>query len=331
MSQHSARLSLLDLALAPATLRAYNKNLSSFLTHTRLTLQQLLALQPKHIDHLLAGYIQHSYDIGVPYDYASYALNGLIYRSPDLRLCLGKSRLCLRGWQRVKSSASHPPLSWELTLVLAVTMARSGYHAEAVASLLAFHCFLRVGELTRLRICDVVMPRRMGRAHSGMAVCLPLTKTGRNQWVSLLDSAVAAILQHWVSRRSRTAADTDLVFPFSPDHFRQLLRRACAVTGVGHIAYVPHSFRHGGATDAYLHGATIEQIMERGRWKAMESAKRYIQTGRVLLANQRLPQAVTDLGLLFDETLEPLTLRLMASVPLVSSRSTGARRVSFRL
>jgi len=60
-------------------------------------------------------------------------------------------------------------------------MARSGYHAEAVASLLAFHCFLRVGELTRLRICDVVMPGRMGRAHSGMAVCLPLTKTGRNQ------------------------------------------------------------------------------------------------------------------------------------------------------
>ena len=50
---------LRDAALAPATLRAYDTNVNKFLSHTRLTLSQLLQLPPDLIDQRLAEYIDH--------------------------------------------------------------------------------------------------------------------------------------------------------------------------------------------------------------------------------------------------------------------------------
>jgi integrase len=203
--------------------------------------------------------------------------------------------------------------------VLVVTLLRNGSHAEAVAMLLAFHCYLRVGELTRLRLCDFVLPGEMGRAHGRMAVCIPLAKTGRNQWVTLADAAIASVVCGWLSRRRRVSpADSTRVFPFTPDHLRQMMQRACAVTGVSATPYVPHSLRHGGATHDYLLGASIEQIMDRGRWRGMDSAKTYLQTGRVLLASQHLPASLVRLGADYDAVLAPLVLQLMDSVPLVA-------------
>ena len=65
----------------------------------------------------------------------------------SLRLHLGEARLRLRGWkkilQQLRQSRSHPPLTWELTAIFATVMAKWGRHAEAVATLVAFDCYLR--------------------------------------------------------------------------------------------------------------------------------------------------------------------------------------------
>lgn len=59
---------LQDLALAPATFRAYTKQLNDFLQHseakTRMTHLQLLTIKPLdlQLDRLLAEYIQHRYN-----------------------------------------------------------------------------------------------------------------------------------------------------------------------------------------------------------------------------------------------------------------------------
>jgi hypothetical protein len=59
--------------------------------------------------------------------------------------------------------------------------------------------------LTRLRRSDIVMPNdaRMGRAHMGMVVCLPKSKT--NQSVSLQNSVVADIRAHIASAHFASA------------------------------------------------------------------------------------------------------------------------------
>jgi len=323
----STSSTLRDAALAPATLLAYNKQLLAFLHHTRLSLSQLKRKRSSRIDRRLSSYIDYLFEHDGSYDYACQAMFGLIYRLPSLRLKLGESRLRLKGWRRLKHSRSHPPITWELCVVFAIKMAQWGYHAHAVATLLSFDCYLRVGELTRLQYSDVVWPGdpRTGSAHPTMALRLGITKTGRNQWVSLGNQQVATVLQHYL--RAFPFMTDDLIFPFSPQSFRDLLRQVSVALGVGDIPYVPHSFRHGGATCDFLRGRSITDIMFRGRWAALESATRYIQTARALLILQRIPSRLNQYGLALSPHLADTMQLLLEAVPCIGMAIAGVRRL----
>lgn len=306
---------LRDAALSDSTRRSYDLNLNKFLTHTRLTLKQLLCLTSTVIDQRLSEYIDDLFARKGSYDYACQSLFGLIYRCPRLRLKLGESRLRLRGWKRLKKSKSHPPITWELTVVFAATMTRWGRHAEAVATLVAFDCFLRVGELTRIQYHDVVMPfdPRLGSVAVGMAIRLAQAKTGNNQSVTVEMPIVQQALHAYLL--AYPFFETDCVFPFSPASFRLLIRDVADALGLHDIPYVPHSFRHGGATHHFLRGSTIEQIMFRGRWVALESARRYIQTARALLIILTIPPSLNDAGRALSPHICDLITSMMTQIP----------------
>jgi len=291
---HTTPSKLRDASLAPATLRAYTKQLDNFLKHSHCSLSRLLRRPPRQIDDLLSSYIEHLFASAGSYEYATQALHGLVHVCPGLQAHLGEARLRLRGWRRLKKSVSHPPLTWELTTLFAVQMARWGRHAEAVATLLAFDCYLRVGELTRITYADVVQPSdvRLGVPYSGMMVRLGVTKTGENQSVELQSKQVQTVLMHYLQAFPFLSAQR--IFPFTPDSFRHTLRDVATALGMGDVPYVPHSLRHGGATFDFLCGATVEQIMFRGRWASMKSAKRYVQTCRAQLIIQRIPQRIGE-------------------------------------
>lgn len=318
---------LRDAALAPSTLRSYNLNLNKFLTFTRLSLPKLIALPASIVDQRLSEYIDVMFAQRGSFDYACQALFGLIYRHPPLRLHLGEARMRLRGWKRLKQHRSHPPITYELTIVFAATMSKWGRHAEAVATLLAFDCFLRVGELTRLQYHDVVMPNdpRLGSADYRMAVRLAKAKTGLNQSVSLNNKLIESTLHSYLL--SRPFLEKDRIFPFTPSSFRTLIRQVAAALGLGDIPYVPHSFRHGGATYAHLRGATIEQIMYRGRWMSLESARRYIQTARALLIMLTIPERLNTTGAALAPHVDVMMQWLMNTVPYSGQAD---RRVWFR-
>jgi hypothetical protein len=193
-----------------------------------------------------------------------------------------------------------------------------------------------VGELTRLRFADVVHPSdpRLGAASAHVALRLAVTKTGRNQWVSVQAPDVAWLLCSYL--RSKPFAPSDLLFPFPPASFRSLLRTVASSLGVGHLGFVPHSLRHGGATADFLRGRTIEQIMFRGRWESAKSARRYIQSGPALLATSSLPQPLQDLGAVFASGLAPVMSALQARQTGREARAAQAaarrhKRVRFRL
>ena len=320
---------LRDAALSKATLLSYKNNLNKFLIHTRLTFSQLKQLSSTLIDQRLSEYIDTLFARQGSYDYASQTVFGLIFRCPHLRHQLGESRLRLRGWKRLKQHKSHPPITWELTIVFATTMAKWGRHAEAVATLLAFDCFLRVGEVTRLRYHDVVMPHdpRMGSAHTGMVVRLARAKTGLNQSVSLESVHVQRALHQYLL--AHPFLDNDLIFPFTPSSFRTLIKDVSTSLGLGSIPYVPHSFRHGGATHSHQRGATIEQIMYRGRWVALESARRYIQTARALLIMLTIPSHLNDIGRLLAPHIDVVLQHLCITIP--SSAPKRDRRIWFQV
>lgn len=336
-SSHLLASPLRSASLQPATFRAYSTQFQHFLDHIRLPLHKLLRHSTRTIDILLARYIDQLYSENGSFAYACHTVNGLIFHSPRLKHRLHESRLRLRGWDKIRISASHPPITWEITLVISLTLAKQQLTAEAVACLLAFDCFLRVGELTSLRYSDIVQPLddRLGSAHERMALRLAHTKTGRNQWVSIADPHVEQVFQLYL--RSRAWQVGDHVFPFSSSRFRRSLRQVCAQLGLAAINYVPHSFRHGGATRANLLGESIEQIMLRGRWKRLESARRYIQTGRSLLTLQQIPPQLQQIGNVLQRNLVaamrhflPRLVSLAASPSVVASKSNSkSRRVRF--
>ena len=162
-----------------------------------------------------------------------------------------------------------------------------------IGTLLAFDCFLRVGELCSLKREDVAdaSDSRLGVDFKGMALRLRKTKTGPNQWVEVESPAVMLLLRDVIAKTKPGRS----LFPVSTSTYRRLFKSACSDLKLS-TSYVPHSLRHGGATRAHLLGKSMEDILLRGRWASTKSARRYIQSGRAILLSMQTPPLVARLG-----------------------------------
>lgn len=220
----------------------------------------------------------------------------------------------LRGWARLQPGTSYPPLTWELTVMIAATMAANGYHRHAVACVLAFDCFLRVGELVNIRVADIATTadRRIGAEYRGVAIRLRTTKTGSNQWVQVHDKQVQQLLLSLRRDNGGRGGDNN-IFGFSASSFRSVFKQACACLRLS-SRYVPHSLRHGGATRWHLLGRSVDDILIRGRWASTNSARRYIQAGRALLLT-------VDVAPALIATARTLTRDLVRSLTLATALS----------
>ena len=73
------------------------------------------------------------------------------------------------------------------------------------------------------------------------------------------------------------------MFGFTATSYRLVFKSVVLSLGLGHVGYVPHSLRHGGATHLHMLRWSVDDILIRGRWVAHKSARIYIQSGRALL------------------------------------------------
>jgi integrase len=286
-----------------------------------MTLRELLAHRSRTVDRLVVEFLNHQFQRDGSYAQCAHAVFALVAAEPRLQYKLPRSRRALKGWDRARAKRSHPPLTWELTVVLAVSMARRGRHAEAAATLLAFDCYLRISEFTRLRRHDVAMPldARLGGAGGTPALRLADTKTGPNKFVSVWDAQVAEVLQSFL--RSSSARRDDLLFPFSPASYRLLMRDVCDSLGLSGLQLVPHSLRHGGATRDFMRHGDVTQVMHRGRWASTKSAARYIQQGPALLLQQHaVPAQLVHTGRTLATCLAAVLQHLRRTVPSAAPR-----------
>jgi len=226
---------------------------------------------------------------------ASATVYGILSFMPHLKARLPLSLQFLKGINRLQPVKAYPPLTWDLTCTIAIRMMLNGSYRAGIGCLIAFHCFLRVGELCGLRPADIVDARssvsRVGVASPHMVLILRHTKTGPNQEVTVTDTFLASLIRELV----RTTPPSDAVFCRTSAAFRSRFHRACGDLQLS-TRYVPHSLRHGGATRAFLEGVRMDDILLRGRWAAHKSAKHYIQSGRVLLAAAELPLSLRVLS-----------------------------------
>jgi integrase len=180
-------------------------------------------------------------------------------------------------------------------------MVQRGYIRHAIATLLAFDCFLRVGELVNLRRADVATTNdaRMGSDFNGTALRLRQTKTGPNQWVRVDNKDIEQLLLLMVDT---TEGAQSKLFPFSANQYRSVFKAVCASLGLS-SSYVPHSLRHGGATRWHLLDKSIEDILLRGRWASTKSARRYVQAGRAMLLATHVPPSLAAAASVLSQNL----------------------------
>lgn len=297
MVRHGSNF-LIQAAFAPPTVRRYTAAVRKFLEW--IYDNNYVFSSTSEADELLLEYLHDFYLGGGGKGEANNTVYGVIMLVPALRQCLHSSRLALRGWSRLHPPQSYPPLTWELTVVIGVQMVRGGRLAEGLATILGFHCYLRLGEICNLRVSDVADSgdARVGGEYRGMALRLRTTKTGPNQWVEVKDAAVIALLRQRLSGRRSGS----FVFGFSASSYRRLFKAVLSNLGLS-SAYVPHSLRHGGATRDHLLGASLEHVLMRGRWASTKSARHYIQAGRAMLLANEVPRRVAELGSLFASDL----------------------------
>ena len=80
----------------------------------------------------------------------------------------------------------------------------------------------------------------------------------------------------------------DLLVQASYYVLRARMRTALRIIGVDPTRYVWDSLRHGGATWYYLAGEALDNVAHRGRWRLLQTARRYIQMGVALVGATRL-------------------------------------------
>jgi len=176
---------------------------------------------------------------------------------------------------------------------------------------------------------------RVSVEHQGSLLRLRTTKTGDNKFVSVNEPCVIQLIRWLLSlhqnqsthgksnnkrliqsmkgRNNRSTSTTKHVimsrtssievkmdqhklFPFTTQQFRNVFKSTCASLGLSN-EYVPHSLRHGGAT-RYHHvkGWSIEDVLERGRWASVKSARRYIQSGVAKLMSMNAPKHISKIA-----------------------------------
>jgi integrase len=292
MSLHISSL-LRSSTVVPATLDDYESAVNAFLQFCSNHL--LTGTTSQEVDFYLSQYMESLYQNSIPNgkQYAANALHGIIRRCPQYKLSFPNSRQALKGFQRLVTSVSYLPITYYTCVAMAAVMTKSGLLHHAIALLLMFHCYLRIGEMEALLISDVALPEqgKFGSSNILSALRIAKAKTGKNQTVSITDSHVHILLQSIMNNR----ATTEKLFYFSASAFTRKFRKSLDTLGLSNM-FVPHSCRHGGATHDHIHGMSIEQIMLRGRWKSNASARTYIQSLPAVMLTSHIPVHIHTMG-----------------------------------
>lgn len=323
----ATRRYLLQHAVSASTSKRYGKAVDAFLLWCDDQGEDATGVE--HLDELMLEYFHHLYEDGRGKSVASSTMYGILLRLPQLKWRLHASHQCLRAWNKLVPDKSYPPLTWELAVIIAVQMTRAGYLRYGIGVLLAFDGLLRVSELCALMTNDIADDgdARVSTEHKGTLVRIRSAKTGKNQWVKIVDRSVIGLLrwllnhhhaQHIIKhtkvvtnrlshttkgrtkqsqREMKKSINDGRLFPFETYQFRRIFKATCMNLGISE-RYVPHSLRHGGAT-RYHHvkGWSIEDVLERGRWASVKSARRYIQSGVAMLMSMAAPVHINKIAI----------------------------------
>ena len=284
---------LLMASLAPRTITSYCRSYDDFVVWLYDN-GWLVRSSYSIIDKRLAMYLLDLDDHGAGRGVGTTTLSALVALYPELRDRVPVSRRTLKGYLALRPSRQYPPLSWGLTVVIAMWMSYHYGCRYGIATLLCFDGYLRVNEMVNIQVDDIAFPHDDRLLNNDRCeIRLRSTKTGVNQSTVIRNGDVVRLLAIIVRARRHDRANYLWSFTYS-QYYRAF---KSALIGLGLSSeYVCHSLRHGAASRDAAMNVAVEEIAVRGRWRSLDSLRRYLQTYRALMLSMKVPPRVADMA-----------------------------------
>eukprot|EP00438_Fugacium_kawagutii_P000873 Skav218505 [mRNA] locus=scaffold1564:7454:12902:+ [translate_table: standard] len=271
--------------VSPLTLGRYEQSLQELATFLRTPRASLLE-QPD-LEQVLNDYIQHLWEEGDTKTFASYAVAAVQFHKPALKGHLKGPWRLLSLWGKLEQPVRATPLDPEMLFAFCGVLLEWQWPELAYLSVIGFCGLLRTGEIFHLRRKHVVLPQRQSQS---AVIFLQDTKTTqRNQllWekVILQEQVAVAALRRLCANK----APDDFLTSTSVVKFRELWKLVVSHLGLSSLHYIPYSLRRGGATSNYRQGTTLDQLLEKGRWKHLQTARLYLDQGLQEYASLSIP------------------------------------------
>ena len=174
-------------------------------------------------------------------------------------------------------------MPWLVCQALAGLAVTEGRHGLAVALLVAFHCFLRIGEMFALRPGLI----SLNSGFTGI-VALPWTKIGQRRGAQELVTIESPEIGARLAAVMETMAIGDTLVGMTNGVFRQWFTAANDRLALSHLKFKPYSLRRGGASEYYRATGNLQGALMRGRWSGIAVGRIYITEGLSLLTQMRL-------------------------------------------
>ena len=266
----------------------YAEAFAAFCRFARVNLKEL-ASDVSKMDNILAAYIEFMWEDGEPKSFANYAVASVQFHIPAAKRHLPFSWKLVATWNKLELPARVTPLTPSMAMAFAGLFYEWRWVSTGHMVMVAFSCFLRTGEMFQLRRRDVVLPTKKGQAG---VLFLQDTKGGQRkhiQWEKV--TVYEQVALDCLSALCKNKQAGELLLDISVYRFRAIWRDAVEALRLTHLRVQPYSIRRGGATSAYRQGMSFEELMSRGRWQHLATARIYLDEGLQEASAIQLPPA----------------------------------------
>lgn len=226
------------------------------------------------MDDRISEWIQEKFSKGEPINIVADALSGIHHYIPLTRKKLPMSWKVFGIWRKHEIPSRAPPITADLVLAMASYHLQKANFTFGTLLLLAFHCFLRTGEILQLRVEDFLLGPEKG------IVRIPRSKGGlrRNtiESITIDDTRVIDTLQELFEIKKHLGLTKVPLWTSSGQAFRGLFYQTCRVFSVTHLNFRCYSLRRGGATAFFQSTGSMDRVLLRGRWQSANVARIYI-------------------------------------------------------
>lgn len=269
------------LGLQPRSLRCYKKALRNFFTW--LDEEEIpLPSKFRELDLLVAQFLEHLWMDDAHLTYAGHTLSAFRRFYPQLRFRLPTAKQYFANWKSSHVCKQAVPMPAEVCMAIAGVAMDVQEFRFAATILVGFLAFMRTGEMVSLQMEDIALFVPEGK----IILALPSTKTSKKQMesVAITDPFVCSLL--FELQRSSPQGSLAAV---TPNIFRAKLAQFCSFLNLAPCGFSAYSIRRGGASFAFASGEPFDQLLLRGRWQSVKTARIYLDTGRASLVHLTLP------------------------------------------